>query len=30
MQWLYGVFAVVYMIINAVLAPKEKQQRRAD
>jgi len=30
MQWLYGIFMVVYMIVNVVVAPKEKQQRKAD
>lgn len=30
MQWLYGVFMVVYMIMNVVIAPNEKQQRKAD
>lgn len=30
MQWLYGVFMVVYMIMNVVIAPNEKQKRKAD
>jgi len=30
MQWLYGIFMVVYMIVNVVVAPKEKQQRKTD
>lgn len=25
-QWLYGVFMVVYMIMNVLIAPKEKKQ----